>query len=61
VQPEFQVGADGNSNRYDESICLYVKNRVGGIAEFMASVPLGTGAFCFLKGVGSMDVDWWCR
>ena len=58
---KFQVGADGNSNRYDESICLYVKNRVGGIAGFMASVPLGTGAFCFLKGVGSMDVDWrWC-
>ena len=27
--------------------CLYVKDRVGGIREFMASVPLGTGAFCF--------------
>ena len=49
MQPEFQVGADGNSNRYDESICLYVKNRVGGIAEFTASVPLGTGAFCFFE------------
>lgn len=53
------MGADGNSSRYDESIGLFIKNRVGGIAEFMASLPLGTGAFCFLKGAGSMDVGWW--
>ena len=32
--PNLTVGADGNSNRYDESICRYVKFHTGGNQNF---------------------------
>ena len=42
--PNLTVGADGNSNRYDESICRYVKFHTGGNQNF-GFCSFGDGSF----------------
>lgn len=47
--PNLTVGADGNSNRYDESICRYVKFHTGGNQNF-GFCSFGDGSFFYFIG-----------